>query len=71
MFENLSIAENLFASNEAYGSPVYNYKELIRRAAAYLSQLGFDIDPTLKLRVLDPSDRILIDILRHIYLKPA
>ncbi len=71
LFENLSIAENLFVSKEACGSPVYNYKELVRRADAYLSQLGFTIDPTLKLRVLDPSDRILIDILRHIYLKPA
>lgn len=70
LFENLSIAENLFASNDAYASPVYKYKELVTRADEYLSRLGFAIDPTLKLRVLDPSDRILIDILRHIYLAP-
>jgi PAS domain S-box-containing protein len=71
LFENLSIAENLFVSKEAYASPVYNHKELVERAEAYLSRLGFGVEPTLKLHVLDPSDRILIDILRHIYLKPT
>jgi PAS domain S-box-containing protein len=71
LFENLSIAENLFVSKEAYGSPIYDYKALVQRADAYLARLGFAIDPTLKLRVLDPSDRTLIDILRHLYLNPA
>ena len=70
LFENLSVAENLFVTKEAQPSSVYNHKKLLLKAAAYLAELGVSLQPAQKLQGLDLSDRSLIDILKHIYLQP-
>ena len=70
LFENLSVAENLFVSRDSHPSPVYNRHKLLQRAGKYIAQLGFQIDPETKAKALDLSDRSLVNILKHIYLQP-
>ena len=70
LFENLSVAENLFVSRDSHPSPVYNHNKLLQKAGEYITQLGFQLDPEMKVRALDLSDRNLVNILKHIYLQP-
>lgn len=70
LFENLSIAENLFVPKEAEPSPIYNHKKLVVKAREYFDRLGLTLNPELPLKTLDPADRNLISILKQNYLQP-
>ncbi len=70
LFENLSVAENLFVSRDSHPSPVYNRNKLFQKAGEYIAQSGFQLDPEIKVKALDLSDRSLVNILKHVYLQP-
>ena len=70
LFENLSVAENLFVSRGSHPSQVYNRNTLLQKAEDYMTQLDFDLDPEIKVKILDLSDRSLVNLLKHIYLNP-
>ena len=71
LFENLSIADNLFVSRGDISSfPWFSRRRHIERARQLLRQHRFAFDPETPLRNLDPSDRYLIGILKNFSMRP-
>jgi len=71
LFEQSTVAENLFANGDkASSSPIINAKRMLKEAARFLGGFDVAIDPSARIRDLRPSDRVLVDILQHIYPKP-
>jgi two-component system sensor histidine kinase AtoS len=69
--EYFSVAENLFYNTSAstsYG--IYSKRRVIERAGEYLAENGFSINPKAELRSLNLSDRVIVEILKNLYISP-
>jgi PAS domain S-box-containing protein len=68
LFDQSTVAENLFANNNNYPpSPIINAKRILKEAACFLGSFDIAIDPSSRIKDLRPSDRVLVDILQHVY----
>jgi PAS domain S-box-containing protein len=71
LFDNLTIADNLFVSGGSVPSGVhFNRRRRIEQARRFLALHGFSFDPEAGVRELDASDRNLIGILKHLCGRP-
>ncbi len=71
LFDDFSVAHNLFVESRfIYSIPLVTSRKLYREAKSILTQFDFNISPAAPLKDLTLSDRVLIDILKHIYSKP-
>jgi PAS domain S-box-containing protein len=68
--EKFTVAENLFLTTAPFFRKLAWRYETLRQASAFLQQHHVDIDPLALVAELNPSDQILIDILKHIYVQP-
>jgi len=69
--DNFTVAENLFLDNRGIAShPFINHKQHLGIAQAYLREYDFSINPNALLRNMKLSDRVLVDILKHLFNKP-
>ena len=69
--EYFTVAENLFFTDtRVYKFRWNNKKHLLHAANSLLSHYKIDLDPSIILKYLSSSDRILVDILKHIYSHP-
>lgn len=69
--EYFSVAENLFYNTSAsttYG--IYSKRRVIERAKEYLEGNGFSINPKAELRSLNLSDRVIVEIMKNLYITP-
>jgi PAS domain S-box-containing protein len=70
-FGDFSIAENFFVNNPAVDSLSFsNKKKFIDKAKQYFEEVQIPLDPTQLLRDLPLPQRILVDVLKHLYVKP-
>jgi signal transduction histidine kinase len=71
MFDDLSVAVNLFLSPGGRRNlSLVTNRETVQRARRFLEGYGFSLDPARPLRDLYLPDRVLVDILRHIAVRP-
>ncbi len=71
MVDHFSVARNLFLDNRGITQhPFISRSRQITRAAEYLRRLEIELNPTTPLRDLKLSDRVLVDVLKHIYKRP-
>lgn len=70
LFDQFTVANNLFVNNTVRYQPFYSQRRIIRLAKKYLSEMGFSLDPSALLKNLDLSDRVLVDFLKHVYAGP-
>ena len=69
--DNFTVAENLFLNNRGIAShPFISRKHHLEVARAYLRERDFPLDPNILLRDMKLSDRVLVDILKHLFNKP-
>ncbi len=72
MLDNFSVADNLFSHiKNKTGYFRKNKTKITENARKIIQQYGFNIDPNIKIRNLKLSDRILIEIIKHIYTQPS
>ena len=67
--ERFTVAENLFLTTAPFNTLKWKY-ETVKMAKALLSQYEVDIDPLIPVGQLNLSDRIVVEILKHLYTKP-
>jgi ABC-type branched-subunit amino acid transport system ATPase component/nitrogen-specific signal transduction histidine kinase len=67
--ERFTVAENLFLTTAPYRKLTWKY-ETVKAAKALLAQYEVDIDPLTPVEKLNLSDRILVDILKHLHSTP-
>lgn len=71
MVDHFSIARNLFLDNRRIAPyPFVSKTRQIERAQEFLSRLEIDLEPTTLLSELKLSDRVLVDVLKHVYTRP-
>ncbi len=71
LFDNLTIADNLFVSGGAFSSrALFNHRRRVEMARHFFALHGFTFDPEAEVRKLDASDRNLIGILKHLCARP-
>ena len=71
LYDDFSVAQNIFVNSKfIYSLPVVNKGRLIKEAERLFIQYNFDISPIAILKDLTLSDRVLVDIMKHIYSKP-
>jgi ABC-type branched-subunit amino acid transport system ATPase component/nitrogen-specific signal transduction histidine kinase len=71
LFEDLSVAYNLFInSGRQSRGPFYYHKNVVRAAQAFLDSFGIDIDAKNRIRNLHFSERVLVEILKGIRVEP-
>ena len=68
--EHFSVAENLFLTAGPYIETLKWKYETLQAAQALLAQHQIDLNPELPVAKLNLSDRILIDILKHLQARP-
>ncbi len=69
--DNFSVAENLYLDNRGVSSyPFINRRKYLEMAQASLEAHGFAIRPEAVLRNMKLSDRVLVDILKHLVNRP-
>jgi len=68
--EKFTVAENLFFTAASFFRSLTWRYEKLRRASAFLQAYNVNIDPLTLVADLNPSDQILVDILKHIYVQP-
>ena len=68
--EHFSVAENLFLTTGPFFQKSDRKYKNIKRAQMFLQRHEIDIDPLTPVGELNLSDRILIDILKHLYPRP-
>ncbi len=72
LVETMSVASNLFLNNPiAYRSPFVSYSRINRMAREYLSQWDVEIDPGEKAANLHEGDRLIVNMLKHLYAQPS
>lgn len=70
-FGDFSIAENLFVNNPSVDILSFSNKyKFINLAKQYFEKIKIQLDPTKRLRDLPLPQRILVDVLKHLYVKP-
>ncbi|MCP4400438.1 MAG: ATP-binding cassette domain-containing protein [bacterium] len=71
LYEELTVAENLFLSNKRINRLLWNRKRHFREAAQdILARYDFDIDPVTPVRNLNLSDQTVIEILKNLSPQP-
>jgi len=71
LYEEFTVAENLFLSNTRINKMLWSRKRhFIKAAADMLSSYNFDIDPSTLLKNLNLSDQTVIEILKHLTPQP-
>lgn len=69
--DNFTVAENLFIDNRGIAPhPFLNHKRHQGLAQAFLKECDFSLDPNTLLKNMKLSDRVLVDILKHLFNKP-
>ncbi|MCP4400380.1 MAG: ATP-binding cassette domain-containing protein [bacterium] len=68
--ERFSVAENLFLTTGPFFEKTERKYETIEKAQTFLLRHKIDINPQVRVGDLNLSDRILIDILKHLYIRP-
>jgi PAS domain S-box-containing protein len=69
--DNFTVAENLFIDNRGIAPhPFVNHKRHLEIAQAYLRECDVSLNPNTLLRNMKLSDRVLVDILKHLFNKP-
>ncbi len=68
--ERFSVAENLFFTTGPFFEKTERKYETIEKAQTFLLRHKIDINPQVRVGDLNLSDRILIDILKHLYIRP-
>ena len=70
--ETMTVASNLFLNNrEALAAPVVSRARLNRLAAGYIESWGLTISPTERASNLHEGERLMINLLKHVYARPA
>jgi rhamnose transport system ATP-binding protein len=64
VFDDVSVAENIFVTARPHRYGLIDWPEMNRRAAAILRQLEADIDPTTPMRDLSVAQKHLVQIAR-------
>ncbi len=70
LYENMTVAENLLLDNKAGLYPFITRRKNLQTAGEYIEKMDFDLDPSTLLSDLKLSDKVLVDILRHLYHHP-
>ena len=71
LYKEFTVAENLFLSNKGINRLFWSRKRDFTRAAQkLLERYHFDIDPSIQLKHLNLSDQTVIEVLKHITLRP-
>ncbi len=71
LFDNMTIADNLFCNNKSiFKRLFFSKKRLLQEAETYLRSFDLNFNPSTIIRNLDLPSRVIIDIVRHIYIKP-
>jgi signal transduction histidine kinase/ABC-type branched-subunit amino acid transport system ATPase component len=71
MFENMSVAANLFLNNRnVFKIPFRSHKRLCKNAVNYLQEWGIEIDPEIDLSRLNTGDRLLVHVLKDLHFNP-
>ncbi|PIE34276.1 histidine kinase [candidate division KSB3 bacterium] len=68
--KRFTVAENLFLTTGPFVEGLKWKYETILKAREYLEQHDIDLDPMTPVAELNLSDRILLDILKHLYTPP-
>ncbi len=68
--ERFSVAENLFLTRGPFFENLKWKYEAVKTAQLFLSEHDIDLNPQTLVDKLNLSDRILVDILKHIYVRP-
>lgn len=67
LFDNFSVADNLFAAEPPLKRKIFReQKKIILRAKEFLKALEIDLDPYAPVGKLKLSDRVLVDIMKHL-----
>jgi signal transduction histidine kinase/ABC-type branched-subunit amino acid transport system ATPase component len=67
--DQFTVAENLFLTTAPFNILKWKYKT-VKAARSLLQQYGVDINPLTPVAKLNLSDRMLIDILKHLHTNP-
>lgn len=67
LFSHFTVASNLLINHTRF---LFNHKKRIRESEAFLKKYDIQLDPTEILENLNLSDKVLVDILKHLYRKP-
>jgi signal transduction histidine kinase/ABC-type multidrug transport system ATPase subunit len=67
--ECFTVAENLFLTTASFNKLARKH-EMVAAATSFLSQYEVDLDPLIPVKKLNVSERIFVDILKHIYPGP-
>lgn len=72
LVESMSVASNLFLNNRSViSTPLVSRAKLYRHAAEYLDMWDLDIDPAERAANLHDADRLIVNILKHLYTRPS
>lgn len=72
LFDHQSVALNLFNNHPGiFRGLFYSKSRIYRLAEKYLGGIGCDINPRRLVKDLSKTERVLIDILRHVYRNPS
>jgi len=63
---DLTVAENIFLDDLGFGSVIVNHKELNKKAGRVLKNLGFNIDPTVKVGSLSVAYQQMVEIAKSL-----
>lgn len=70
--ETMTVASNLFLNNRAaLAAPVVSRARLNRLAAQYIDSWGLRISPTERAYNLHEGERLMINLLKHLYARPS
>ena len=70
MLPTMSIADTMFISSFPLKGGLINYKETNDRCVKALRRLGFNFDPSTKIRNLSPGDQQMVEIARALLSNP-
>jgi ABC-type multidrug transport system ATPase subunit/signal transduction histidine kinase len=68
LFSESTVAENLFVNGiNSRSSPIVSTKGILKEASLFLGRHDISIDPSSRIKELTLSERVLVDILQHVY----
>ncbi|UCF98473.1 MAG: ATP-binding cassette domain-containing protein [Spirochaetaceae bacterium] len=71
LVENFTVAENIFLDNRGLSThPFVSRKNNLEQAALFCKKHDFPVNPSAFIKNLKLSDRVLVDILKHLYKQP-
>ena len=70
LFEHFTVADNIMISDKTDRSPFFSEFHSVRKANEYLKKLNLNLNPAAILKNLNLSDKVLVDILKHLFPNP-